>query len=351
MKKYIFAITAFTALLFASCSNDDIEIETSEDINDVSVTVSLSDFFSSYNFTDTQHDINVQEKSYRTFNSESGLYIQVRTLFYNSRGNLVDSLLTYSSNTNAVTQNTKLAEGQYTAITTLTFAYKTTSGDYRSYWWALTDKDKLSTAKLSEQSRSRWSILSYEAKTITVTPESTTTLTMSPSPVGSLVYMYFQNFQYENESSYGTVTDNDIRRLSLFGRNLATDFVLNPDASEKYIYRDDAGSDSWWYLYSFEPSDFDDDWTYFQSNLYSFFHLLSPNPTIIFGYELDGENYFHPYGEGTYNIQNGKTYLAYWDYFQVGNPYFGIADNNHWNTYSSEVKALAPAKRFGTLAQ
>ncbi|MBQ5475593.1 MAG: hypothetical protein IIT65_13155, partial [Lachnospiraceae bacterium] len=51
---------------------------------------------------------------------------------------------------------------------------------------------------------------------------------------------------------------------------------------------------------------------------------------------------FNGYGEQTCNITSGKVYLAYWDYFKVGNPYFGIADNNHWNRYETRATRSAP---------
>lgn len=58
------------ALFFASCSNDPIEVVTTQP---VSLTVSLDDFFSSYNFNDTKHNIKVSE-DFRVFNSEYNKY-------------------------------------------------------------------------------------------------------------------------------------------------------------------------------------------------------------------------------------------------------------------------------------
>ena len=46
------------------------------------------------------------------------------------------------------------------------------------------------------------------------------------------------------------------------------------------------------------------------------------------------DTYFSPYGEKTTTFTPGITYLAYWDYFQIGNPYLIPADNNHWHDYS-----------------
>ena len=75
-------------------------------------------------------------------------------------------------------------------------------------------------------------------------------------------------------------------------------------------------------------------------NLYAYCYILAPQFNLEFGYTLQGETSFHGYGETTYTQTPGSVILAYWDYFQVGNPYFGPADNNHWHSYSSSVKAL-----------
>ena len=346
MKKILFAaISLVMILLTTSCSNDEIIVEKDTKVNDVNVTVSLSNFFSSYNFYDTQHDINVND-NFRTFNSEGGIYIQVRTLFYDNNGVLVDSLLSYSTNTNSVSASKKLAEGNYTVISTLTFASKN-SGDDASFW-LLSNKEKLSTASLLVPNRfTEYSIMSYDAKTITVRSGQSTSVSMAPAPVGALGYMFCQNFQYKNAATYGTAADNGVRKIAVYSQNIAISYKLDPNSREKYEYMDDAGQDNWYYLEVFTPQDFDDSWTCFKSNLYSFFYILAPNPNLQFGYMLEGASGFAGTGGQRYNIENGNTYLAYWDWFQVGNPYFGIADNNHWHSYSnSKVYSLSPKKNF-----
>lgn len=332
MKKYLYLLAAVTGMFLGSCSSDDdVEIDETFEVN---VSVSLNNFFQSYDFYDTKHDINIADK-YRVFNSERNLYIQVRTLFYDSDGYLVDSLLTYSTNTNQVTKSIRLEEGSYTAVTTLAFANKTTGDD--ASWWELAGKDKLSTAVLYTKNRyNMHCIMSYDAQTFNVTPGKSATVTFNPAPVGALGYLYFQNFQYVSESSYGQVADNGMRQLCVYSRNIADGYQLNPNSYNKYIYWDDGGSNWWYYLSeNLRPQDFSSDWTFFKTNLYDFFYILAPSVNIEFGYTMDGEDTFTGYGNANYNIVSGKTYLAYWDNFQIGNPYFGIADNNHWNSYST----------------
>ena len=335
MKKIIFSALYGLLLFTVACSNEEILIEKDNNVNDVNVTVNLSNFISNYNFRDTQHDISVSE-SYRTFNSENGLLIHVRTLFYDSQGVLVDSLVTYASTTNQVSRNIKLAEGRYTVITTLNFAEKE---NYKNSWWWLCEKEKLSTVYLAPRNmQSLWSIMSYASQSVRVETDEVTNVSITPSPIGALCYMYCQNFQYENEAN-SERKDNGVREIALYSQNVANGYRLNPNASEKYIYRKATETGSWYYLKSFEPSDFSESnkYGYFRTNLYSYTYILAPNFNFTFGYSLKNENYFHGYGEQNVALVNGKTYLAYWDWFNVGNPYFGIADNNHWNSYSKHT--------------
>ena len=333
MKKIIFFAAAMLALLTTSCSNDDIQIDYNTRNTDVNVTVSLSNFFSGYNYNDTRNGISVTE-DYRTFNSEFGYYIHVRTMFYNSQGNLVDSLVTFTSTTNAVTKSLKLAEGTYTVISTLNFSE---SDNADGTLWEWCDREKLSTTYIEPYSRfSIWAIMSYASQTIQVKEGSATTISMTPAPIGALGYLYFQNFQYKNESTYGTVADNGIRELALYSQNVADGYRLDPGASEKFIYQKATGAGSWYYLSDqLTPARFENskDYGYFRTNIYSYFYILAPQFNYAFGYELEGDSGFNVGAQSNATISNGKTYLAYWDWFKVGEPYFGIADNNHWNTY------------------
>lgn len=333
MKRIILAAISVVALLAVSCNNDEITIVKDNKVNDVIVNVSLNNFFSSYNFNDTKHDIKVAD-AYRVFNSENGDFIQARTMFYDSNGELVDSVVVYSTNTNSVVKSLKLAQGNYKAVTTLLFAYKEKNKYYTL--WTLSGRENLSTAILMCDNRwSMWSIMSYDSKNITVREGETTEIAMIPKPVGALGYLFFQNFQYLNQNSTSSPSDNGIHQLCLYGRNVAKGYRLNPTASERFIYLNDSGANSWYFLSDrLFPSDFDESWTFFKSNLYDYFYILAPQAHVQFGYINDGSSTFSGYGEATYSIVNGQTYLAYWDYFQVGNPYFGIADNNHWHTYN-----------------
>lgn len=335
MKKVIFGLMALAIGFFSSCSNDEIAIDASEaPVQDaVTITVDLSTFYTSYDFDDTWHNVPRIAEAYRTFNSESGKYIQVRTLIYNKgTEELVDSVVTYVTTTNSITTSLKLMKGDYYAITTVNFADNTNSN---GAWWHIYDRQKLSTAKLYPRNRnSKWSILSQSTESFTVTRGQHATINTVPASLGTLVYVYCQNFQYKDEATYGTVSDNGIREIALYSRRKAESYNLDPNATSKYNFFEEGGSSTWFYIESFQPEDFDDSWKFFQSNLYGYCYILESQQTTCFGYVPEGQTSFTKYGEQDINYTSGKTYLAYWDYFKVGNPYFGIADNNHWNSYT-----------------
>lgn len=346
MKKILFPMLVCAALMLnTSCKNNDIDIDIENDINVVNISVSLSNLYSAYNFNDTKHGIKISDE-YRTFNADYGKYIQVRTYIYdNNSGALKDSVVSFQTNTNAVNQTVRLAAGDYTVVSMLSF----TDSDYDPYW-IMKDRNNLSTAAIMCDYRfNKWALMSFASKTITVTEGIGNNVSMSPSPIGALTYLYCQNFQYEDETTYGTLADNGIRELAVYAKTVAIGYKLNPAimGEDKYVYLNDPGSDNWYYLSSqLEPSDFEDSWTFFKTNLYSYFYILAPQSDICFGYMSEGASGFAEKGtQYGKNFQNGQMYLAYWDWFAAGNPYFDIADNNHWNTYSSvAAKATATAK-------
>lgn len=338
MKKFLYILSILSVAFLSSCNNKAIpesiiDPPVIENQYDVNVTVSLSDFFQCYDFIDKKHeDITQIPEIYRTFNSEFGLFIQVRTLIYNENGTLVDSLLSYSSNTNQVANTTKLKVGKYTAISTLVFAELDESTGHYNTNWSLVDKESLIKAKLREDdSWSIWSILSYDSSEFNVSEGKTTNVYSKPSPIGALVYHYFDNF-WTTESDYPQKVDNGIRELAMFTQKLAIAYNLNPSNSDHYEYANATGSHEWKYLIGWIPGS---SYTCFQGEVPGYYHILAPQCNIVFGYVLDGEDGFYPFGEDDYTFQSGKTYLAVWDYLYEGNPYFGLADNNHWDRSKS----------------
>lgn len=331
MKKLLYAIYVALTMIATSCTNDEINVFTEEgSVKDaVVVSVSLSDFYQSYDYVDTKHNHKISDM-FRTFNSEYGKYIQVLSLIYNQNtGSLVSYYLDYATNTNNMVYKADLPEGRYYAITTLTFA---DDKDLEKCKWNIEAEENLHTVKMSPKDRSQhWSIMSESTESFTVRKNHQESVATTPKPVGTLCYFYAQNFQYKNATQYGTISDNNIRNLAIYTQNLALEYNLDPQSSSKYNYKEDVGKNTWSAIESFEPKDFNKDWTFFQTNLYSYFYILAPKFNLCFGYIPKDSDSFKKYGEASYTIQSGSMMLAYWDWFSVGNPYFGPADNNHWN--------------------
>lgn len=340
MKKILFAFIALGAMILASCSNEDIEITTQDPVvkDAVTVNVSLSNFYQSYDFYDTYHDLDISD-IYRTFHSDSKKFIEVRTLFYKAEtGELQDSVINYVTTTNNVVAKASLPTGTFYAITTLVFADKAEEG---MGWWDLADKENLSTAKMVLYSTgSRWGLMSVSTEKFTVTEGKTATITTTPEPVGALCYIFMHNFQYKDEATYNATrakSDNNVRALALYTQNKALEYNLNPLTSSKVNYVEDAGKTQWYWLNRFVPEDFGDGtWEHFMTNLYGFSYIIAPEFNLRFGYVLKGENSFKSSGELKCTMVPGKTYLAYWDWFKVGEYYFGPADNEHWHVYDEE---------------
>lgn len=339
MKKILFAFIALGAMILASCSNEDIEITTQDPLvkDAVTVNVSLSNFYQSYDFEDTRSGLKVSDM-YRSFHSTYDRYIQVRTLFYNrANGALQDSTVNYVTNINAVVTKCDLPEGDYYAITTVAFAEEE-DPDY--CYWTLVDKEDITTAYLDMfSSRTCWGILSESVETFTVKEGRQASVSTTPAPVGALCYMYMQNFQYKDEQTYYSTkefSDNGVREIAIYTQQYAHGVNLDPNAISQIRYWDDAGRGFWYYIDYMRPENFNEDWGFFKANLYSFPYLLAPELDFCFGYEYEGENGFNEYGTAHYRLESGKTYIAYWDWFKVGEPYFGEADNDHWNNYDEE---------------
>ena len=346
MKKFISVVSVSIALFFSSCTNDDIIIDSAiAPVQEaLTISVDLSKFYSGYTFDDTKHNIDQIAEAYRTFYSNSEMLIQVQTVIYEKNtGELADIITNYVTTTNAVTATADLKPGNYFAITSITFATKD-----KTSFWKLEDEEKLSTAKLSPRNRStKWSILSQSTESFSVSRSQKARINTIPTPLGALVYFYYQNFQYENEASYGVLADNKVRRIALYSQRRADSYNLDPNATSKFNYAEETESGSWYFVELSEPGDYNESWTHFKSNLYDYAYILEPEQRNVFGIMREGDTSFSPYGEQTTTFTPGITYLAYWDYFQIGNPYLGPADNNHWHDYSQSTLYEEPYTTWG----
>ncbi len=332
MKKIYFLAALLAGMAFTACENDEIGVELKE-AGQLTITVNPSDFFSRYNYEDTYHNINTAEL-YRTFNSRLGYFIELRAMIYNQETDeLVDSVVVKTlTNVNSYTTQKPLdlEVGKYTVVSTLSFNVEN-NGTYISMW-NVADREKLSTANMRARSRANmWCILSVATDDVEIKPGQTTTLSATPHPVGSLVYALFENFQYTNEASYGTPDNKSLKQVALYTRRTAISYNLSPKAVSKVNYLNEGTSNQWKALTGAAAGS-----DGYIKNTVSYSFLLEPEETLVFGLTRVDETSFTPYGETSAKLEAGKVYLAYWDHLKLGAPYFGIADNNHFNTYTKK---------------
>lgn len=326
-----FFICFFYLFLLSSCHNEEIHVEDKR-LCYVDVTVSLSDFFSCYDFIDTKHasvpyaeENNHYERvnaadiynSLCTYNNHEGrvVYAKIKSLvlFYDDRGLLVDSVVAYSDKVEEVTQKTQLAAGKYTAIATLIFRDQAYSGNF---YWTLKEPESLSTVYMENlYPGTIWSIMSYDSQEIEVGEKKDNEVNLTPTPVGSLCYAFFQNFQSEDK----------IRDIIVCTDNYAQGYRLDPRATEKYIYKKGTNN----LLWAIPPYYFNYLTNYFKSDFLDYFYILAPQCNIKFEYKSAGKWWMIDLP--SVEIKGGTTYLAYWDYAQPNTPYFGVADNSHWH--------------------
>lgn len=331
MKKIIYIFILLTGLL-VSCSNDPIDIDsvkTKEPIyyNTLTITVDPSDLFSSYTFQDTHHAVKSLKNLFPTFNSEEKRFIQWRTLIYDENEQLVDSVVEYLSNTNSLTKELQLVGGDYYAVTTLTF-----TDTLKKSMWDLIDKEKMSTVKLQPKSRwGMWNVMSQSSDKFSISQNRTARIATVPKPVGCIVYSVWENFSKWDTKIYG----DSLEQVALYTKDVTESYNLDPNATNRYNMLDELGENTWYY------QDY-----YHGSLIYLFADLLGRNYTYsysyifntdkvsrqIYGYSVKKKDGFGGgYGKSDYKTMPGKTYLSYWDYDNIGNPYFGEADNNHWD--------------------
>lgn len=191
MKKIYFYIIALVSILFLSCSNEDILVETTvpEITGSVVVNVPLTNLYQSYDFYDTKHDIDISD-TYRTFNSENGLYILYMSLFYDkATGSLIKGVHGHSKDTNSKVVKTELPIGNYYVITLLYFTYASSGLDSEKDYWTVYNASNIRTAKIKNNNHyDQWAIMSVSTNEMEVKEDLQTSINANPQPIGALTY-------------------------------------------------------------------------------------------------------------------------------------------------------------------
>lgn len=195
MKKIILSLLA-VAGIFASCSNDDIEVNTYGDLTYSISTQSVYD------------DFGVSEQFKSDFLNESGDYnIGLWTFFYDEDGNLAlaDSLAVKTFG-QIERHFSNLPTGQYTAITIEMLVKE--SEDNQSESFTIVGQDKLATLELYQKDfvAAWYSVVGVSTNIVNVNKGSNSELNVKPQGIGAYVDWYAYNFDYTDYALVGFYT-------------------------------------------------------------------------------------------------------------------------------------------------
>ena len=289
MKKYSFAILALLSVLFASCSNDDIEITRIDPSHDLSLNISTSPLYDAFGRSDYE-----SVWLSRSYNYQVGIF----TFVYDEKGDLVEKESSFVKTLQNIRQSFNLIEGNYTIVTVETLV--DADNDYKSDYWIIDDFDKLSTIKLldnGEENYIYWDgVVGVATQNITVTGDQTENIT--PMPLGSLVQIVAMNF---DKSSYDFLAFNT--------KDVPLGRMLSPNVTERYIYDEYNERNVWGYRGYFYQDEFS------ATENMTIYILESGELNWCFGPSnvVDGHIeswYAYPGTNARYTIEAGKEYQA-----------------------------------------
>lgn len=210
MKKYIFSFLALTGLFTASCSNDEIKIETEEYVANHVVTFDVATDF-------MYEELGVKSGMKNQILSDDKSHIGIFTYIYDDKGDIVDSLFSQTKTFAQISQQVTLKEGKYTVVSVETVVNK--NYDYVPDRWRLINTNKLSDCEIHSIGDHSWfEAVGVASTTITVVKDETYKL--SPVAYGSIIDIDYYNFDKSNYEA-----------IRLYTRNQAAGIKLNPELS------------------------------------------------------------------------------------------------------------------------
>lgn len=286
MKKIIFSLLAMISLLAASCSNDDIEVQTVGQFRQLTVNVDINSAYDKFGISDFI--------DYLGDNDQRS--IAVITLLYDSNGNKVDSLATFVRTFNKISQTfDEVVDGEYTLVTVATIV-----NDKKLKAFTLEKTEHLSTLRIeSNYTNQYWcNCVCYGHKYISVVGSEV--VDVVPEMIGSFVNVSYEGL---DKSSYNY--------FALELKNKSDGYMLDPSLSEslRYYYEKYNSSRYWTSLAYFyvEEGLLDEDWN-------TFYLLDSGNLQYCFGlseYSGTGDISFTVFNSSEYNFVPQKSHYAY----------------------------------------
>lgn len=286
---------AFVAILTASCSNDEIEIEKVTPTRTITYNVSTQGMFDEFGITD---DI-------KTDNLSGNYSIGVYAFLYDDNNNLVVADSTYTKTFNPTNISfADLKEGSYTSVFVEMLVNTSTT---RSDVWNIEGKETLETLEIAynDSIANYLGVGAYNAigvSTEVINVNNNQDYIVAPKAIGSVVFLEF--FHFNNQDEYNVIdlfTKNKPRGRKLSPTYKGTD-VLDYDSytedhkwhSRSMVYRSNGLEASIYddtaYLIEFGDMEYTiSPRTYTKNEGFSSFRLYPQDAHIAFE---DGKTYY-----------------------------------------------------------
>ena len=211
MKKYILLLVSAAVLAFTSCS-DSQEIEIIE-TEGITFDVNTQSMYDEFSITTSIKEQMLRDKTYA---------IAVKSLIYDNNGILVDSMTTYSYNTNSEQHiYPALAQGKYTAVFVETLVY--VENDFQPWDYRIEGVNKLSTLEIKQVDQPYWyAVIGVEIREFTLDEKL---IQIVPKALGSIINCSFFDFTSSPCLNVGIGTEEDY-----------IGYKLDPSLSEENRY-------------------------------------------------------------------------------------------------------------------
>lgn len=198
MKKILFAIVALFAMLFSSCSNDDIDVSVSTVVKKYNLTLNIrtQGLYDEFNITPGM--ANLIRGNYSS--------LGVTSFIYNEAGDFVDKKESTQKTLNVITQDFgELEEGKYTVVTIQTLV-KDQTGKPSNITYE--NPQKLSTLQIKQNANILYDGNVVGVCTTEIHLNNAENITVTPKAIGSLLTIFFGNFDKTDYASVGFGTDD-----------------------------------------------------------------------------------------------------------------------------------------------
>lgn len=281
MKRHIIWAALSMVLLFASCKNENLEMQ-----RKVNFKIDPSEVISGFTYEIDEGELESLGSDYR---------LQVHLLVYDEMGHLVASNVDYLSNYQGIMNTSAvLWDGKYTAVA-ITDVVKYNHGVTSNYW-NIASSDRLSDLKVSDAGNSggKYKILGITDYHFSVS-EGSTDHNIQVKPAGALVLVTASNIHY-----YNTVV-----RYKLGMNKSADGCTFNSDGNYA-VAVENGGENYTWQLGYFEPQD------YVGSDECHYYDFVLPLGRTAFQWLGKTEENIWRYGgeKMTANIRLGEEYLV-----------------------------------------